>query len=414
MDFFHCLSLDEAQILIKRALSDSVLDSEQAPLDQAVGRISAMNFSSREDVPAFTRSTVDGYAVVSGDTFGAGEGIPATLEVVGEILMGSEAQYHLQPGQVVAIPTGGMLPNGADAVVMMEHTEKIDNKTLLILKAVAPKENVVAKGEDMQTGQIIVSKGQRIGSAEIGALAACGYDTVSVFSALTVGIISTGDEIVDITAQLTAGKVRDINSYALAAMVGEEGYIAKRYGIIPDVYEQLLQCLHKAARECQVVLVSGGSSVGARDHTVQAIEKIAGQDVLFHGLTVKPGKPTIFGMIGAVPVFGLPGHPVSAMTIFDQIVRPALSHLAGAAVTNSQVTVWAPISRNVPSAPGRDDIIRVRLVRTDSGYVAEPIFGKSGLISTLVKADGTVRIPAEAGGIYAGDTVKVQLFRPRR
>ena len=414
MDFFHCLSLDEAQILIKRALSDSVLDSEQAPLDQAVGRISAMNFSSREDVPAFTRSTVDGYAVVSGDTFGAGEGIPATLEVVGEILMGSEAQYHLQPGQVVAIPTGGMLPNGADAVVMMEHTEKIDNKTLLILKAVAPKENVVAKGEDMQTGQIIVSKGQRIGSAEIGALAACGYDTVSVFSALTVGIISTGDEIVDITAQLTAGKVRDINSYALAAMVGEEGYIAKRYGIIPDVYEQLLQCLHKAARECQVVLVSGGSSVGARDHTVQAIEKIAGQDVLFHGLTVKPGKPTIFGMIGAVPVFGLPGHPVSAMTIFDQIVRPALSHLAGAAVTNSQVTVWAPISRNVPSAPGRDDIIRVRLVRTDSGYVAEPIFGKSGLISTLVKAGGTVRIPAEAGGIYAGDTVKVQLFRPRR
>lgn len=413
MDFFHCLSLDEAQILIESTLSDSFSAVEQIPLDQAVGRIAAIDFTSTEEVPAFSRSTVDGYAVFSGDTFGAGEGIPATLEVVGEILMGCESQYHLQPGQVVAIPTGGMLPVGADAVVMVEHTEKADNKTVLILKAVAPRENVVAKGEDLRVGQIVVSKGQWLRSAEIGALAACGYGRVSVFSTLTVGIISTGDEIVDVTAKLGAGQVRDINSFALAAMVREEGHIAKRYGIIPDVYDQLFQCLHNAVQECQIVLVSGGSSVGARDHTVQAIQMLAGQDVLFHGIAVKPGKPTIFGMIGAVPVFGLPGHPVSAMTIYNQIVKPVLARLAGAVVTKPQFTILAQISRNVPSAPGRDDIIRVRLEKTDQGrYVAEPIFGKSGLISTLVKADGTVRIPSETGGLYAGDAVQVELLRP--
>ncbi len=412
MDFFHCLSLDEARTLIERTLSDSFQGCEQIPLDQAVGRIVAMDLTSKEDVPAFTRSTVDGYAVNSGDTFGAGEGIPATLEVTGEILMGSTTDYHLRPGQCVAIPTGGMLPVGADAVVMIEHTEKADSTTLLILKAVAPKENVVAQGEDMRSGQIVVSKGQCLGSAEIGALAACGHDTISVFSMIKVGIISTGDELVDVAARTTAAQIRDINSYALAAKVIEGGHIAKRYGIVPDVYERLYECLHKAVQECQIVLVSGGSSVGARDHTVQAIEKLAGQKVLFHGLAVKPGKPTIFGMIGAVPVFGLPGHPVSAITIYDQIVKPVVAHLAGTVITRPPFTYLAKISRNVPSAPGRDDIIRVRLVATNEGYVAEPVFGKSGLISTLVKADGTVRIASEAGGLYAGDTVRVELLHP--
>ena len=307
---------------------------------------------------------------------------------------------------------GNMLPVGADAVVMIEHTERADSTTLLILKAVAPKENVVAQGEDMRSGQIVVSKGQCLGSAEIGALAACGHDTISVFSMIKVGIISTGDELVDVAARTTAAQIRDINSYALAAKVIEGGHIAKRYGIVPDVYERLYECLHKAVQECQIVLVSGGSSVGARDHTVQAIEKLAGQKVLFHGLAVKPGKPTIFGMIGAVPVFGLPGHPVSAITIYDQIVKPVVAHLAGTVITRPPFTYLAKISRNVPSAPGRDDIIRVRLVATNEGYVAEPVFGKSGLISTLVKADGTVRIASEAGGLYAGDTVRVELLHP--
>ena len=414
MEFFHCLPLHEAQTLIANTLRSaaSAQEVEEIPLEQALGRIAAADLTSAEDIPAFARSTVDGYAVNSPDTFGAGEGIPAALEIAGEVLMGIEADRTLCAGQAVAIPTGGMLPPGADAVVMLEHTEKADQETLLVLKAVAPNDNVIAKGEDICTGQVIISKGWRLGTADIGALAACGHSMVRVFRPLTVGIISTGDEIIDVTARPVAGQVRDVNSYALAAAVTEQGHIAKRYGIIPDQYEQLYNCLAKAAHECQLVLISGGSSVGARDYTVRAIEALAGRKVLFHGITIKPGKPTIFGMIGSIPVFGLPGHPVSALTIYDQIVKPSVAQMAGRITTDHKFTVPARISRNVPSAPGRDDIIRVRLVMKDNGYVANPIFGKSGLISTLVQADGIVRIRAEAGGLYAGDKVDVQLLRP--
>ena len=413
MEFFYCLSLHEAQTLIANTLrsEDSAREVEEIPLEQALRRIAAVDLTSAEDIPAFARSTVDGYAVNSADTFGAGEGIPAALEIAGEVLMGSEAGRTLCAGQAVAIPTGGMLPPGADAVVMIEHTEKADHETLLVLKAVAPNDNVIAKGEDIRTGQVIVCQGHRLGTADIGALAACGHSMVRVFRPLTIGIISTGDEIVTVTARPAAGQVRDINSYALAAAVEEQGHIAKRYGIIPDQYEKLYNCLNKAARECQMVLISGGSSVGARDYTVRAIEALAGRKVLFHGIAVKPGKPTIFGMIGSTPIFGLPGHPVSALTIYDQIVKPGAAHLSGLIGSDREVTVPAYISRNVPSAPGRDDIIRVRLMRTSSGYVAEPVFGKSGLISTLVQADGIVRITAEAGGLYAGDQVDVQMLR---
>ena len=307
-----------------------------------------------------------------------------------------------------------MLPPGADAVVMLEQAETVDDETILILKAVAPGDNVIRKGEDLAPGQIIINRGQKLGAADIGALAACGFAAVSVYGSLNVGIISTGDEIVDADAALQPGQIRDINSYALAAAVTEKGHRPIRYGIIPDEYDKLLACLTQAAAECHLVLVSGGSSVGARDHTVRVLEDLGGRKVMIHGLAIKPGKPTIFGMVGTVPVFGLPGHPVSALTIFDKLVTGALDRMAGAVPRRCPFVIPAVISRNVASAPGRDDFIRVRLTPAGPDYVAEPVFGKSGLISTLVQADGLVRIPTESSGLYAGDRVMVELFRSRQ
>lgn len=412
MDFFNCLSLAEAQRLIENTSTTLRPCVEVISLEHSLGRIIATDMVSGEDIPPFARSTVDGYAVNSSDTFGASEAVPATLEVHGEILMGCEALEKVIPGGAITIPTGAMLPMGTDAVVMLEHTEKADKQTLLVLKAAAPGENIIRRGEDIQVGQTIIYQGTRLGPAEIGALAACGCGTVAVFRQIKIGIISSGDEIVDVTSSLAMGQIRDVNSYMLSAAITEQGHIAKRYGIVPDIYDRLVDCLQQAVAECQLVLISGGSSVGERDHTVRALEALSGKQVLIHGIAVKPGKPTLFGMVGHTPVFGLPGHPVSAMTVYEKVVKPYAAILAGLVSKVERITLPARMSRNVASAPGRDDIIRVRLKLIGDEYVAEPVFGKSGLISTLVKADGLVHIASEISGLYSGDKVNVQLLRP--
>ncbi len=410
MDFFNCITLSEAQLLVKSKLSDLTVGSSQVALPEALGRIAAENIVCGEDLPPFSRSTVDGFAVRSTDTFGAGEGVPALFEIVGEIFMGQEAEIRLNPGQAAAIPTGGMLPAGADAVVMLEHTERPDEHTMLTLRAVAPGENIVARGEDMKCGNVILSQGRKISSQDIGALAACGCVAVPVRLQPVVGIISSGDEVVDAACTPVAGQIRDINSYALAAMLAEMGCTVKRYGIVKDRYQDLLATLSQGVTDCQMILVSGGSSVGVRDHTVKAIEELGQTHALFHGIAVKPGKPTIFGIIDTVPVFGLPGHPVAAMTVCYQLVKPAVKILLGQEATDA-ITLPARMSRSIASAPGRDDFIRVRLIKQDDGYLAEPVLGKSGLISTMTQADGIVHISADKGGLYNGDLVQVELIR---
>ncbi|MBP2635727.1 MAG: molybdenum cofactor synthesis domain containing protein [Firmicutes bacterium] len=411
MDFFDCISLAKAQALIEGTLADIVVSIEEVELLQALGRIAAEDIAADGDLPPFNRSTVDGYAVLSRDTFGAGEGIPAMLTIVGEILMGQAAETDILSGQAVAIPTGGMLPAGADAVVMLEHIEPSGNETLLVLKPVAPGENVVSKGEDIKTGAVFITAGTKLTSAEIGALAACGTSRVKMRRRLTVGIVSTGDEVVDIGATPAAGQVRDINSYALAAILTEAGCQVSCYGIVKDNYAELLQIIDKAVAENHLVLVSGGSSVGVRDHTVRVIEELGQQKVIFHGLAIRPGKPTILGMVGEVPVFGLPGHPVAAMTVCQTVVLAAVKKMQGGKPLRVGCQVSAKLTRSCASAPGRDDFLRVRLIWHEGEYLAEPVLGKSGLISVLTQADGIVQIPAEASGLYAGDVVSVEVMR---
>ena len=411
MDFFRCISLQEGRALIENAL-DKVRKNgfETVTLVEACGRITAEDVCSCENLPSFSRSTVDGFAVCSGDTFGAGEGSPALLELDGEIMMGCEAKGKVGNGKALAIPTGGMLPEGADAVIMLEHTERIDERVLLLLKPVAPGENVIRAGDDIRQGEVILAAGRRIEAQDIGALAACGITKVQVRKKLPVGVVSTGDELVRPEEALKPGQVRDANGPMLAALLREAGCQVKEYGIVRDDYQALRDCLALAAKECRIVVLSGGSSVGARDHTVEVLEELGEKPVLFHGLAVKPGKPTIFTMLGETAVFGLPGHPVAALTLCRRLTLSAVEKLQGVG-QKEKVLLQARLTRNIASAAGRDDFVKVRLESTAQGYQAHPVLGKSGLLVAMTGADGEVEVAADKTGLYEDELVFVELIR---
>ncbi|MBM7866922.1 molybdopterin molybdenumtransferase MoeA [Heliobacterium gestii] len=410
MDFFQCIPLREAQAIIVKELSGAVVASERVPLVDALGRVAAEAISAAENLPPFSRSTVDGFAVRSADTFGASEAAPSLFSVVGEVLMGESTDIELRPGQAAVIPTGGMVPVGADAVVMLEYAEQPDHHTLLIAKMIAPGENVVLKGEDIASGSPIVQGGQTITPARIGLLAANGVTHAQVRKAVEVAIISTGDELVEIDGPVRAGQIRDVNSYALGALFTEWGCRVTRMGIVRDSYEKFYGALAQAVEACDMVVISGGSSVGARDFTVKAIDGLGAPGVLFHGIAIKPGKPTIFGMVKGKPVFGLPGHPVAAMTVSEQLVKPAVRLLSGRQKPLERRVVQASLSRNVASSPGRDDFVGVRLTHEAGRYTATPIFGKSGLIRWMAESDGVMHIPADKSGVYEGESVPVLLL----
>ncbi|MTV48199.1 molybdopterin molybdenumtransferase MoeA [Heliobacillus mobilis] len=411
MDFFQCIPLQSAKEVITQNLTGAVVPPETVFLLDALGRVAAEDIVAQENLPPFSRSTVDGFALRSADTFGSSESAPSLFSIVGEVSMGEPATIELLPGQAVAIPTGGMLPAGSDAVIMLEQTIQPDAQTLLAVKMVAPGENVVSAGEDVRSGAVLLKEGQRIAPQHIGVLAACGFARVPVRKRVKVSVISTGDELVDIQDIPMAGQIRDVNSYALAAMLTEFGCDVTPMGIVKDSYEQFFTALGQAVATSQLVIISGGSSVGARDYTVKAIDALGAPGVLFHGISIKPGKPTIFGMIGQVPVFGLPGHPVAAMTVCEQLVKLALGNLFGQREASGTVRLTAQLTRNVASAPGRDDFINVRLRRQQGTYKAIPILGKSGLIHLLAQSDGIMHVPADKSGLYDGDPVEVLLIK---
>ncbi|SEJ30408.1 molybdopterin molybdochelatase [Propionispira arboris] len=406
MDFFQCISLKEAQRLIENELLNHKIEQEILALPASLGRIAACDIQSTVVLPSFSRSTVDGFAVRSSDTFAASETSPAMFTIVGEVCMGKSTALKLLPGEAVHIPTGGMLPQNADAVVMIEYTEQMDETMLMVLHAATPKENVVWRGEDVQAKQLLVEKGQQIASRHIGILAACGIGQVAVNKKLRVAVFSTGDELVDLGQKPEAGQLWDTNSYVLAAMLEEQGFCAVRMGIVEDTQTAFLAALQKGIEGFQAVLISGGSSVGVRDHTVNAVNALGKPGVLFHGLMIKPGKPMIFGSVNAVPIFGLPGHPVAACTVCKALVLPALARMSGENVSH-EITIKAKLMRNIASSVSRDDFIQVKLVYQEGEYQAIPILGKSGLIRLLAEADGMIQIPAGKTGCSEGEIVEV-------
>jgi len=410
-ELFKAVTIMEARKIIS-AHYTGPKNTEMIPLLRAQGRRLAEEVRAREDVPGFTRSTVDGFAVQARDTFGASEGLPAYLEIAGEVFMGEEPKGRLETGQVWQIATGGMLPVGADATVMVEYTENLAEKTIGIVKPVAPGENVIRQGEDITAGSLVLPSSHCVKAHDLGVLAAAGVTAVKVFCPPRVGIISTGDEVVPPEEKPVPGKVRDINSYALYGAVAEAGGKPYLYGIVRDDFHQVRKSLSAALSENDLVLLSGGSSVGTRDVAQKAISSLGRPGVLFHGLSIQPGKPTIGAAIEGKLVFGLPGHPASALVVFHLLVAPLLYRGSYFDPENGfwEFPLTAQIIRNIRSSPGREDFIRVKLFLKQGNLYAEPILGKSGLITTLVKANGLARIPAGKEGVEAGETVEVKLF----
>jgi molybdopterin molybdotransferase len=413
-------SREEAFKLLQERFVVPELAVEEVALAAALGRVLAIDLTAPSDLPEFDRSTMDGYAVSSSDTFGAAESRPALLQVVGDIPMGTMPDRILDRGQTMKIATGGALPRQADSVVMFEQTQAVDEATIEVVKPVGPLENVIRRGEDIRKGEIFLNRGRRLRPQDLAALAGVGITGVTVYERPKVGLLSTGNEIVPAQSIPGPGQIRDSNSYNLEGLVTLAGGAPVRRGIIPDDYEQLRTAVHSAVGECGMVLMTGGSSVGTADLSAKVINEAGSPGVLVHGVAIKPGKPLIIGLAGSVdrpvPIFGLPGHPAAVTLCFELFVRPILTRLTGEVPHPAlegiapERSVKARLARSISSAPGREEHVRVMLERREDGLWARPVFGASGLITTLVKALGTVVIPVNRIGIEAGEEVDVVLF----
>jgi molybdopterin molybdotransferase len=406
--FLSTVSPDE---LRRFASSITPLGREVVPLSAGLGRVTAVEIRAEEDLPRFRRSVMDGYAVRGLETTGASSSSPAYLACVGEILIGREPGLDIPPGGCCRIPTGGMLPPSADAVVMVEYTRELPGGLVEVTGSVAPGENLAEIGEDVAQGTRVVAEGVILRPAEVGILAGLGRTRIEVFRRPRVAILSTGDELVDPAMSPGPGQVRNVNQYSLMAHVLAAGGEPVLLGVAPDEREEIEARVRRGLGEADLVLISGGSSVGSRDLTAAIIDSLGPPGIIFHGVATRPGKPTIVGRSGEKVIFGLPGHPVSAMVSFINFVRPALLALQGVASPPDH-PVRATLEDNIPSKPGREDYVQVTLREEIPGsMVAVPLFKKSGMVTSMVGADGFIVIPAETEGLEAGDEVTVHLYQ---
>jgi molybdopterin molybdotransferase len=408
--FFRVVTTDEARAQIAAFAS---VGAEVVHIADGLGRVLAEDLTAPAALPHFHRANMDGYAVRAQDTFGASASIPAYLKLVGAVEMGKAPKGAVGKGGTMRIATGGMLPAGADAVVMIEYTEELGDGTIEVHRSVAPWEHVLRIGEDIAKGEPIFARGRRLRARDLGALTGIGITRVRVFRRPKVALISTGDEIVPPDVTPRPGQVRNINTYALIAMATEAGATVTDLGVTPDRPKQLRRALTQALARHDLVLISGGSSVGAKDVTLDVITSFPHSEIVFHGISVAPGKPTILARALDKPVLGLPGHPVSALVIFEVFGAPLARILGGEDpqwVFTPQRMVRARLGQNIASQAGREDYVRVTLTERDGVRLAVPMAGKSGAIFNLVKADGLVRIAASAEGLEEGTEVEVILL----
>ncbi len=408
-ELFTVLPPDAALRKLLEHLPDAV-STEIIDTATALQRVLAESPRAVSPLPAFARSTMDGYAVRASDTFGATESLPAYLTVIGESPMGRAPAQPVGLAQTMLIHTGGMLPAGADAVVMIERTQKATDNEIEVMRAVAPGENVLQVGEDVKPGDQLLPVGHVLRPQDLGGLMAMGLTQVTVARRPRVGVLATGDEVIDPRAEPQPGQVRDVNTYTIGGLIERAGGVPQSGGIIRDNFEALYQAARALLDQSDALVLSAGSSVSVRDMTSDVIEKLGQPGVLVHGVSIKPGKPTILAVCDGRPVFGLPGNPVSAMVIGDLFITPTLWRMQGCQHPPLQQTVRAKLSHNLASVPGRVDYIQVKLSERGGELWAEPVFGKSNLIYTLVKSDGMMIIPGDANGIEAGESVEVRLF----
>ncbi|SDL61693.1 gephyrin-like molybdotransferase Glp [Nonomuraea jiangxiensis] len=402
-EFFTARTLAEVRAGFRPARRTPV---EQVPLSRALHRVPAADITAPAALPGFARSTVDGFAVRAMDTYGASDGLPSYLDLIGAVRMGAAPTVAVRAGGCVAMPTGGVIPDGADAVVMVEYTAETMPGTIEVTRPVAPGGGIVRADEDVVAGGVLAPAGRPLRAPDLGFLAAAGVTTVAVHRRPRVAIISTGDEVVPPgTVELAAGQVRDATASALAGLVADAGGEPVIAGIVPDEPGALKERLTEILAESDLVVVSAGSSVGARDETAGAVAAIG--DIWCHGIAIKPGKPTLLAECSGVPLVGLPGNPLSALVVFGQVGIPLLWRIAGCEAPPPQPSTRARLSRDLASAAGRLDVVQVAV----RDGVAEPIFGPSALLSVLTRADGYMIVPEPATGLDAGTEVEVILYR---
>ncbi len=418
-EFLTLLPPNEALSLLLSHLSQPISETVLIDVPASLGRILAEDAVAPHPLPEFQRSTVDGYAVRARDTHGASDSLPAYLSLIDEVPMGDTPAFEVGAGQCALIHTGGMLPDGTDAVVMLEYAQSIAKKEVEVFRAVAEGENVIRIGEDVVQGQTVQVKGSLIRPAEIGGLMALGIVKIRVMRKIRVGLISTGDEVIDPGQSPRAGQVRDVNSYTLAALVEKSGGVANLYGVVSDTFDLVKAMAAEALSECDIVILTAGSSASTRDMTADVIRTLGEPGVLVHGINTRPGKPTILGVCNGKAVIGLPGNPVSALVNGYLFVVPVIEKLLGA-LPQPRCSVLAQLTVNLPSQAGREDWWPVKLttetrsfgdsVVSKIKFQATPIFGKSNLIFTLAAADGLIRIHPDATGLAVGEIVEVYLL----
>jgi len=396
MEFFSLQSPDKIMEIINQF--EPLESSQIVGISEAFERYLFYDYLSPETVPGFRRSQVDGYAVRAQDTFGASTSLPCYLNLKGTLEVHQDTgSVEVLPEECYAISTGGMLPGGCDAVVMVEYTKQINHTTVEITKAVSPGENVIQEDEEIKKGELLASRGTRINLFHVGLFASTGIKEVEVFAPLRVGIISTGNELVETGAHRPPGKVRDVNSYTLSSALKKLGVIPVRYGIVKDDFEALKGTVEKSLAEDHLILISGGSSVGTRDITLKVIESSTQSEIFFHGLALKPGKPTIFARIGKKPVIGLPGQVASVLVSCARVVAPLIRHFYA---NKEQLRFYhLTAGENIFSVPGREEWVRVKVLRTDKGTYVYPVYGKSAVLRSFVFSEGFLKIPEQAEGI---------------
>jgi molybdopterin molybdotransferase len=409
-EFFHVITPDRFAELLRRFPR---LSGERVRLDASLSRTLSTDVVAGEDLPELARSTVDGYAVRAEDTFGASESIPALLDVIEAVRMGTVPDFALGTGQAAPIPTGGFLPRGADAVVMVEYTNPAGKKNVEVTRPLTVKANVLEKGEDTRAGDVLLKTGMQLRPQDVGFLAALGVTEIEVFRKPKVAILSSGDEIVPVDRIPGAGQIRDANGHSLAALVREAGADPIPFGIVPDNAEALRGSLEAALSGADMVAISGGSSVGARDLMKDVVSGLSGTEILAHGIAIRPGKPTLLADATGKPVFGLPGHPVSALVVAQVFLAPFLRYLQGAPLQKGPPghRIAATLLASIHSTIGLEEYVRLRIEETpERTYEARPVYGKSGMLSTMVRANGILVIPMTIEGFSRGETVPAILL----
>jgi molybdopterin molybdotransferase len=408
-EFFHVV---EPSVVFSLLASFGRTGIEHVGLEEALDRVLAQEVRAEEDLPYGPRATMDGYAVRAADTFGSTENSPTLLALAGRVEMGKLPGFALSSGQACEIPTGGFLPDGADAVVMIEYADRLSERAIEVRRPVTAGENVLGKGGDVVAGKVVLGPGRRLRPHDLGLLAGLGVCQVAVHQRPKVFLVSTGDEIVPANQKPAPGQVRDINRYSISALVTRAGAEVTGFRLVQDIADKLGRALEEGLGSSDAVVLSGGSSVGERDTLVEAVGRFAGAELLAHGIAISPGKPTLLARIAGKPVFGLPGHPVSAMIVAQVFLVPFLRFLQGEALLPGPEGTKreAILATSVPSVSGRQEFVRVRLEEQNGTLYARPVFGRSSMLSSMVDADGLIVVPTHTEGLARGTKVEVTLF----